>query len=373
MDNTTETPLPRRTTARSSRRRITGCLQVESLPASRNASLLASRTLASRIHIEIIRHPSSDLVLDKSSVAKLLRMTPLVAIGRLQCTPSHPLFSYVGPVQCPFIGFMRSSVRRTVWHRDRSASEIQTPNVAGFFSPECRYEREAIDVVGDDSDWIAVAPSLWSELCEALPTEAFSGTDGISLRPFAPVSTSLYVTQRRFFEAAANQLEIDNVGIEERAIAIVRSALSTASSYWSRRGQRKHFRPSCERRRREIVEDVKEQIALNFRSNLSLKTLATFANSTPAQLARIFPLQTGLTIHDYQQSVRMRVSLDMLRNGHQSLNAAALELGYSSHSHFSYVFRRWFGLPPSDFARSRGKVNELTMARTPRAKLQLLR
>jgi AraC-like DNA-binding protein len=356
MENVTEARLPRRTTARAGHGRIKRRLQIDGLPAIRNATVLASRTLASRTHIEIIRHPSSDMVLDKSSVAELLRMTPLVAIGRLQCTPSHPLFSYVGPVQCPFVGFMRSSVRRTVWHRNRSASEIQTPNVAGFFSPDCHYEREAIDAAGDDSDWIAVAPSLWTELCECLPTEVFTQTDGTSLRPFGPVSTALYVTQRRFFEAAANHLELDNVEIEERAIAIVRSALKTASSYWSRRGQRKHFRPSCERRRREIVEDVKEQIALNFRSNLSLKTLATFANSTPAQIARIFPLQTGLTIHDYQQSVRMRVSLDMLRNGRQSLNAAALELGYSSHSHFSYVFRRWFGVPPSNFARSRWQV-----------------
>ena len=58
-----------------------------------------------------------------------------------------------------------------------------------------------------------------------------------------------------------------------------------------------------------------------------------------------------MTVTDYRQSLRLRMALERLR-GNEDLTTIALDLGYSSHSHFTMAFRREYGLTPSAY-RSR--------------------
>jgi len=61
---------------------------------------------------------------------------------------------------------------------------------------------------------------------------------------------------------------------------------------------------------------------------------------------------TGQSITAYRHSLRMRLALDRLRDRGTDLTDLAYDLGYSSHSHFSAVFRRMFGTTPSRFRAS---------------------
>jgi AraC family transcriptional regulator len=45
--------------------------------------------------------------------------------------------------------------------------------------------------------------------------------------------------------------------------------------------------------------------------------------------------------------VRLLLALERLEDGERDLSRLALDLGYSSHSHFTAAFRRSFGTPPS--------------------------
>jgi AraC-like DNA-binding protein len=53
----------------------------------------------------------------------------------------------------------------------------------------------------------------------------------------------------------------------------------------------------------------------------------------------------------YRQRVRLTRSLDLLPQYEGNVTDLALELGYSSHSHFTYCFRSVFAMSPTAFLR----------------------
>jgi AraC-like DNA-binding protein len=87
-----------------------------------------------------------------------------------------------------------------------------------------------------------------------------------------------------------------------------------------------------------------------------LDALARRFESTPFRLCRSFRAATGSTIHRYLTGVRLRRAVDRLAGGCRDLTDLALELGFSSHSHFTAAFRRGFGVTPEAVRRltSRG-------------------
>lgn len=68
---------------------------------------------------------------------------------------------------------------------------------------------------------------------------------------------------------------------------------------------------------------------------------------SPYHVAHVFREQTGLSVHRYLLRLRLAIALDLLAGGATNLSALALDLGFSSHSHFSSVFRRNTGLSPT--------------------------
>jgi AraC-like DNA-binding protein len=69
------------------------------------------------------------------------------------------------------------------------------------------------------------------------------------------------------------------------------------------------------------------------------------------RLARIFRRETGLSLHRQLTRLRLRDALEHLANGKPDLTGLALDLGFSSHAHFSHSFRHEFGSTPSEFSR----------------------
>jgi AraC-like DNA-binding protein len=75
--------------------------------------------------------------------------------------------------------------------------------------------------------------------------------------------------------------------------------------------------------------------------------MARAVHASPFHLARIFQQRTGVPVHRYLTQLRLRAALERLADGADDLTALALELGFSSHSHFTDSFRREFGCAPS--------------------------
>ncbi len=105
----------------------------------------------------------------------------------------------------------------------------------------------------------------------------------------------------------------------------------------------------CQRQQRLSTERVEKVVAL-LREKLSepptLEDIGRAAGCSPFHLSRTFSAATGLTIPQYTRQLRMERAAELLKSGRFNVTEAALEVGYSSMSHFSQAFHETFGCCP---------------------------
>jgi len=153
---------------------------------------------------------------------------------------------------------------------------------------------------------------------------------------------STYLEQRRLFLDASDPIGLDALAVEERVVALLDRVLTLA--YSGRRHTSRGPRlPSAS----ELADVAKAWMAPRVAQRLTLATIARAIDCSVFHLCRSFRRATGLTLHAYRDAVRLRLALERLEHGERDLSRLALDLGYSSHSHFTAAFRRSFDIPPS--------------------------
>jgi AraC family transcriptional regulator len=100
-----------------------------------------------------------------------------------------------------------------------------------------------------------------------------------------------------------------------------------------------------------LVDRVKLVIASNLARRWTLAEVAAEVRGSPVYLTQVFQLVEGMPLYRYQLRLRLARALDLLDN-YDDLTALSLELGFSSHSHFSSAFRNAYGRTPSEFKYS---------------------
>jgi AraC-like DNA-binding protein len=288
---------------------------------------------------------ANDLDFELSPVERLLAHTPLVALGEFRCPTDAPQFRGGGPQPCAYVVFPRTPVKISPY---RGRSELCTPAIASYYNEGDVYDRQAVSDRGDNSDWIAVSRSLVNELvADSDASASCSGFSGC----FAPIASEDFLAQQRLFRRVGSGPALSALQIEEAVLSLLRRMLADAVGGWTRSpvGVRSS-RPETERRRQCMVDEARQLIAIRFREEFSLSDLARQVNASPGHLARGFRALTGTTVHDYRMQLRLRAALPLLPDFRNDLSSLALDLGFSSHSHFGEAFRRQFGLTPSDYA-----------------------
>jgi AraC-like DNA-binding protein len=105
----------------------------------------------------------------------------------------------------------------------------------------------------------------------------------------------------------------------------------------------------CQRQQRIAAGSVEKVVAL-LREKLteppSLEELGRAVGCSPFHLSRTFSTATGMTIPQYTRQLRMERAAELLKSGKYNVTEAALEVGYSSLSHFSQAFHEIFGCCP---------------------------
>lgn len=83
---------------------------------------------------------------------------------------------------------------------------------------------------------------------------------------------------------------------------------------------------------------------------IAVRELAALAKLSPGHFSRAFAVSTGVTPRSYVIGERMRRAVTLLETP-ESLAEIAFQCGFSDQSHFSRLFRREFGTPPSRWRR----------------------
>lgn len=105
----------------------------------------------------------------------------------------------------------------------------------------------------------------------------------------------------------------------------------------------------CQRQKRQNQERVQKVIAIlkeNMTEALTLEEIGRRVGCSHFYLSRIFSQETGMSIFQYLRELRMDRAAELLREGRLNVTQVALEVGYSSPSHFSVAFHGAFGCCP---------------------------
>lgn len=266
-----------------------------------------------------------------------------VVVGAFRCPTTHPRFQDSGPIENDIFVFPRSSVR--IRHAGGPAF-VADRAVATVYNRGQVYDRRAIADEGDRSDWFAVPRVAAYEAVLAHGLEP--GAEGPFSFPFVTVSDEVYLSQRRIFRRV--QRGMSPRAIEEEVYALLDDVVFQAAKARREGGAGRR----CDRSTREIGEEVRRLIAARFEEDWPLARLSRHFGVSPFRLCRAFRKSTRTTIHRHLLTLRLRASLDRLEHPSAEITALAMDLGFSSHSHFTALFGRSFRETPSACRQSLG-------------------
>jgi|tagenome__1003787_1003787.scaffolds.fasta_scaffold20985662_6 AraC family transcriptional regulator len=256
---------------------------------------------------------------------RIVHESPGLRLGVFRCGPADWRWREVNDVgDAAHVVFAQTTV---VIHQEGGRRQLCTPNNLVVYSPGQRYRRHLHDPAGDLSVFLALGPSLADELG--------------GLRPgVAPCDAASHAAVLLATRIAARGAADATLAVEETLAAVLDRARRSSGTH-AMRGT------ATDRAHAELVEDTKRALCADLGSRVSLEQLGRRVGSSRFQLARIFRAHTGFSIAGYRDQLRLRRALRRLSDRDTGLTEIALELGYSSHSHFTARFRREFGLPPS--------------------------
>jgi AraC-like DNA-binding protein len=103
--------------------------------------------------------------------------------------------------------------------------------------------------------------------------------------------------------------------------------------------------------RQRLVDRVKLVLASDLARRWTLAEIAAEVRGSPVYLTQVFQQVEGLPLYRYQLRLRLARALDLLGQ-YDDLTTLSLDLGFSSHSHFSAAFRQAYRRSPTEFKRS---------------------
>ena len=143
---------------------------------------------------------------------------------------------------------------------------------------------------------------------------------------------------------------VDRLAMEEHSLALIRRVVAeaTESTDLDERG--------TATRRVAAVDKARSYILSRYREPLSLSSIAASCGAAPSTLCESFPRVVGMPVWKYVLRLRLQDAAFALAEGAEDLSSLALDLGFSSHSHFAQAFRAHFGATPSQFRRPAGQA-----------------
>jgi AraC family transcriptional regulator len=116
-------------------------------------------------------------------------------------------------------------------------------------------------------------------------------------------------------------------------------------------GSRTTRAPGATFARQRLVDRAKLVLASDLARRWTLAEIAAEVRGSPVYLTQVFQQVEGMPLYRYQLRLRLARALDLLARS-DDLTALGLDLGFSSHSHFTAAFRETYGHPPSWFRRA---------------------
>ena len=181
-------------------------------------------------------------------------------------------------------------------------------------------------------------------------------------RPSVETTAPLALGLHRLRQNLLRTKSPDPLAVEEAAAFLLAETNTIVARHEG--GERAPCRAATRRAHRDLVYAARVVLAKTFREKVTLGSVARSVFSSPFHLARVFRRLTGLSLHAQLNRLRLRQALQEIADGVSDLTRLALELGFSSHSHFTHAFTQEFGESPSAIRR---RLTSIKYTRNSRA------
>jgi AraC family transcriptional regulator len=268
-------------------------------------------------------------------ISERLLETSTVAVWDVRCAGScrHQSAEETATVTHLVFPYRGAYVRHV--GREQSVGEA---NQLLFFNADEGYRISHPVAGGDSCLSLAVSETLMRELAPKA-----SVRDGATLafrhsrlRIDARAQALVALVRHGLHQGTAEPLEAESL-----ALTLVRRAL----------GPRTTRAAGASAGRQRLADRVKLVLAGDLARRWTLAEIAAEVGGSPVYLTQVFQQVEGLPLYRYQLRLRLARALDLLAQ-YEDLTDLALELGFSSHSHFSAAFRQTYGRSPSEFRQS---------------------
>ena len=101
-----------------------------------------------------------------------------------------------------------------------------------------------------------------------------------------------------------------------------------------------------------LVRQAQEYIQENFNKDLSLDALSKELDISPYYFSKLFKEETGSNFVEYLTNLRMSRAKELLKDERCSMKEICLEVGYSDPNYFSRIFKKNFGVTPTEYRES---------------------
>jgi AraC family transcriptional regulator len=262
--------------------------------------------------------------------SRTLYSSALVSVSDVVCSAACGGGRHEERCEAATLAFVRSG---TFVRRDRMGRHVADATRVVFFDPAEPYMVDHPVPGGDHCTSLRFEP--------ATLREAVRGGSGGRLfsRSTLAGNAELHLAHFRLLAAAR---EGDPVLIEEIALRLLQ--LCTEEEAEPLRG------PAA-RRAAALAADAQVLIASTFSRRVTLEGLAKSLGVSPFRLCRAFRAATSGTLHQHLTRLRLAAALESLPGHRDRLTELALEVGFSSHSHFTHAFRAFYGTSPSALLR----------------------
>jgi AraC family transcriptional regulator len=286
---------------------------------------------------------------------RTLYSSPILAISDYRCDEDNHATGSEEQSDSNSIVLMRRGAFSKHVGRKKVTADV---NQAVFFSKDSVYRVSHPADCGDRGTTFTLAPRILNDIVRELDPTVDEHPD----QPFefvtGPCDASLFWRHRELIQRLERVSEepLEHLWADVTALQLVADVLDSA--FESQDRPMRSQRISTNADHAEKAEAGKAFLASQMSEQVMLNEIAREVGASAFNFARIFQQQTGLPVHRYLTLLRLRGSLERLSDGEDDLTDLALSLGFSSHSHFTSVFKREFGMTPSEI-RTKLKGNIL--------------
>ena len=268
--------------------------------------------------------------------------TDIFRIGRWKCVVGPEESTAVQTQRWPMMSFTHAGA--FIVHSGGRSSVID-PSCALLVNPGSPYRMSRHIGQRSRGAYVLVRPDVFRDVARtgAVAPRGFSEIEG-------PSSTKSYLLQHALLDRIAAEPVPDTLEIDEMGMALLDAALSPAAPDEDGLSARR-------RRQHATIQRVRALVLERLAEPMRLDAIARAAGLSPFHLCRVFRRITGRTLHRYRTILRLREAVDRLSAGKADIAQLSLDLGFSSHSHFTAAFRKEFGVSPSRMRK--GKLREL--------------